>query len=133
MFDDLYIATGLCVLKSLSEEKVPVRYTSKEFANVYEVEVVRGECPLERDIVDFEVAVWRDPFRLYGREVGASDSGRGILVGHVLARVSADGGPGGDGDHTIAQMPVPVPQSKMVCGLCTGAKWSFWSRVKRYM
>lgn len=84
MLDDLYPATRFGVSVGLLEKEVPVWYATEEFANVYEVEVVRRKCPLERDIVDFKVTVGWNPFGLYGRKVGTGHDRRRILVCHVL-------------------------------------------------
>lgn len=84
MFDYLYPAARLGVFKCLLKEEVPVWYATKQLANVYEIEMVRWEGPIERDIVNLKVAVGRHPLGLNGRQIGARDCRRGILVSHVL-------------------------------------------------
>lgn len=66
-----YPAAWFGVLVGLLEEEIPIRDAAEEFADVDEVEVVGWKSPFERDVVDFEVAVWGDPFGLDGGKVGS--------------------------------------------------------------
>ena len=74
MFYNFYPSSWFHTFVRFLEEEVPVRYTSEKLAYVHKIEVLLGERPVESYIVDFEMAVGRNPFGLNWREVGADDS-----------------------------------------------------------
>lgn len=85
-----------------------------------EVEVVGRVGPVEVDVFDLEVAVGRHEGGLYGGEVGADYVGAGVEVGY-FARGRLVGakqlcGEFGE-DEYIAQIPVPVPRSRIFCDM----------------
>lgn len=84
MLNDFDPAAGFTMCVCLLQKEIPVGYATEELADVDEVEVIWGVGPFEGDVVDFEGAVWGDPFGLNGGEVGAGDVGGGVGVCHVL-------------------------------------------------
>jgi len=57
------------------------------------IRVIDRPCPIEQTIVDHKFAIWRDPSRLRGGDIGAYYGGGGKLVCKVdspSARASAD-------------------------------------------
>jgi hypothetical protein len=69
MLDDLYPAARLRVRIRLLEEKVPVRYTTKQFAYVDKVEVLFWVGPIKRHVVYLEMAIRWNPLGLDRREI----------------------------------------------------------------
>lgn len=57
----------------LGDQPRPITDGADEVAVVNEVEGVAFVGPLALGVVDFEAAIWRNPFRLYGTEIGADD------------------------------------------------------------
>lgn len=85
VFHDFYPAPWLCVLVRLRKEEIPVWYAAEELADVYEVEVVGREGPLQGHVVNLEVAIRRHPFGLDGGQVSACYCSTWVLVCHVNA------------------------------------------------
>ena len=89
--------------------------------------------PFEITVFDFEAAIWGYEEGLDWREVGADYVGGRVGVGHFASGVSMKILEKREEREYIAHIPVPVPMSRILCGLSRGARWSFPSRVRRYM
>lgn len=89
----LVVPTGLEVREDLRVELGPVADASEQASDVDEVEGILRIGPFRGGVVDFEAEVRGDEGGLDGREIGADDSGRRILVGEVDG---PDTGAGGD-------------------------------------
>ena len=91
-------------LQALLIELRPVPHRTEHATHMDEVKAVRGEGPVLVDVVDLELAIWRHPCRLGGREIGPDDLAFGIGVCEVDrpdpgagADVEDFGGVGADG------------------------------------
>jgi len=58
----------------------------QERRTVNHVEMIGWPCPIIRDVVDFEFAVDRHEFRLYGRKVNSYYFGFWMFVRKISAR-----------------------------------------------
>lgn len=114
-------AIRLAAAVRLLEQARPVGDGPEEEAKVDQVEAVVSECPFLRAVVNLELEVRRDPFRLDRREVGTDDLALGVLVGEITAWELADGRPRAtshrQGTTCIAQIPACVVLAEGVC-LC---------------
>lgn len=116
--------------EGLGEEQGPVAEGAEHDAGVDEGEVVRGEGPGGFEIVDLVADVGGGPAGLDGGEVDAVDCGGGVGVGDVF-------GPdacnfllvGCLGECSDLFLPVPVPASRTLSSLATGAKKGLSSKA----
>lgn len=90
------------------------------------VEVVLLVQPLRFIVVDDEFYIWRNPVGLDGTDIISND-----LRARVFSRLNvSDDRERELGKNVIysamsrAQMPVPVPRSRIFCGFLIGALWS---------
>jgi hypothetical protein len=90
-----------------------------QMTRVDKVKIIFAERPNGLGIVDLEFAIWRDPQRLYRAEIGSDDfcTGEGAAISSTISSTISHGG-GGCGKAysaaSIAQMPVPVPTSRIL-------------------
>jgi len=83
---------------------------------VDEVEVIARVCPFEVHVFDLEVAVWGNEGGLDRGEVGADYVCGRVQVSYFAGRGVSGCGPKREGwGKYIAQIPVPVPRSRMFC------------------
>lgn len=131
---------GQDLLVRLPHQCRPVLNRPREVANMDQIERVLLPCPFGFCIVDLELDIWGDPGGLDWAQVCSDDLGGGIVPvaanQSTATRIRSRGG--GSWTHSatsIAQMPVPVPMSRILCGfLPMGARTSLppWTRTQMW-
>ena len=123
MLQDLQVAARSQRGQRLQEEAVPVVNAAEEFAHVDEVEVVVWVGPVKVYVFDLKVAVRGDEGGLDGGEVGADYVRGGVEVGYFAGGELVGVNCGGNETY-IAQIPVPVPRSRIFCYVgVSGGNW----------
>jgi hypothetical protein len=88
------------------------------------IKVIWGIYPIILEVIDHELKVWRNPGRLNRTQIITDNTCPRIFAGHqsvsmdyFLTRDSLT-----DSAMSIAQMPVPVPKSRIASGCSRGAR-----------
>lgn len=66
------------------------------------------------EVINFEAAVWRDPRRLYWAEINTDYMRFGMLTASIVNTKCTLARPLTYSAMSIAQIPVPVPKSKIL-------------------